>query len=126
MPCANLKSIDCENDCECAENFCKRFWLKNWIAARFLLIVSTYTSLIAIVDQASTKEALKDADNQTVFNINEEIRNVTVSVISKSILWNCREHSVTREYYRNTYIALITILFIAIHCHWIVEDPLVL
>lgn len=105
MPCTKL---------ERTENGCRHFWPKNSIAASVLLVVSTYTTLIAIVDQASTKEALKDADNQTVFNINEEIRNVTVSVISKSILWNCREYSMTRSYYKNIYILLITALFVYI------------
>lgn len=111
MPCNYFES---EKDRERDENRCKHFWIKNSIAARVLLVISTYTTLIAIVDQASTKEALKDADNQTVFTINEEIRNATVSVISKSILWNCREYSVTRNYYKNIYIALITLLFIYI------------
>ena len=94
----------------CEEYYWKQFFPKNDIAASFLLVVSTYTTLLAIVDQASTKEALKDADNQTKFNINEDIVNVTISQISKSILWNCREYSVTKGYYRGFYIALITIL----------------
>ena len=45
-------------------SFVKKYWRqfipKNDIAASFLLVVSTYTTLLAIVDQASTKEALKD------------------------------------------------------------------
>ena len=95
-------------------SFVKKYWKqfipKNHIAASFLLVVSTYTTLLAIVDQASTKEALKDADSQTMFNINEDIINVTISTISESILWNCREYSVTKNYYKGFYIALITIL----------------
>ena len=93
-----------------AKDHCRQFWPKNSTAASFLLVVSTYTTLLAIVDQASTKEAIKDADNQTVFDIDEDITNVTVSAISKSILWNCRDYSVTKDYYRGFYIALITIL----------------
>lgn len=96
---------------ECAKKCCKQFWPKNVTAASILLVVSTYTTLLAIVDQVSTKEALKDADDQAIFNINEEITNVTVSAITKSILWNCRDFSVTKNYYKGFYIALLTILF---------------
>ena len=74
---------------------CRQFWPKNSTAASLLLVVSTYTTLLAIVDQASTKEAIKDANNQTMFNIDEEIGNATVGSISKSLLWNCRNYSVT-------------------------------
>ena len=91
---------------------CNQFWPKNSTAASFLLVVSTYTTLLAIVDQASTKEAIKDANNQTMFNIDEEIGNVTVGSISKSLLWNCRDYSVTKNYYKGFYIALITILLL--------------
>ena len=101
-------SFDDEDE---AKDHCRQFWPKNSTAASFLLVVSTYTTLLAIVDQASTKEAIKDADNQTVFDIDEDITNVTVSAISKSILWNCRDYSVTKNYYKGFYIALITILF---------------
>ena len=90
----------------------KQFWPKNSTAASFLLVVSTYTTLLAVVDQASTKEAIKDADNQTEFNIDEEIGNVTVGSISKSLLWNCRDYSVTKNYYKGFYIALVTMLLL--------------
>lgn len=93
-----------------AKKCVKSIFPKNSTAASFLAVVSTYTTLLAIVDQASTKEAIKDADDQTIFNINEEVTNVTVSAISKSILWNCRDLSVTRNYYKGFYIVLITFL----------------
>ena len=92
------------------KNLVKSFFPKNSTAASFLVVVSTYTTLLAIVDQASTKEGIKDADDQTIFNINEEITNVTVSAISKSILWNCRDFSVTKNYYKGFYIVLISVL----------------
>ena len=95
---------------KCAKS-CFKFWPKKSTSARLLLFVSTYTTLLAIVDQTSTKEALKDADNQSRFNINEEFRNVTVSAISKSILWNCRDYSVTSKYYKGFYTFLMVILF---------------
>ena len=94
------------------KDHCKQFWPKNSTAASLLFVVSTYTTLLAIVDQASTKEAIKDADNQTMFNIDRETMNVTVGAISKSILWNCRDYSVTKNYYKGFYIALITILLL--------------
>ena len=96
------------------KNCCTQSWPKNQTAASILIVVSIYTTLLAIVDQASTKEAIKDANNQSIFNINEEIKNVTVSAISYSILWNCRDYSVTNNYYKGYYAALITILFVYI------------
>ena len=96
--------------CDINEACCRQFWPKNSTAARFLLVVSTYTALLTIVDQVSTKEAIEDADNQTVFDIDEEITNVTVTTISKSILWNFRDYSVTKNYYKGFYIMIITIL----------------
>ena len=92
------------------KNLVKSLFPKNSTAASFLVVVSTYTTLLAIVDQASTKEGIKDADDQTIFNINEEITNVTVSAMSKSILWNCRDFSVTKNYYKGFYIVLISVL----------------
>lgn len=104
--------------CDCTEErvdrFCKQFWPKNSTAASFFVVISTYTTLLSIIDQVSMREALKDADNQTTFTVNEEISDVTVSTISKSILWNCREYSVTRRFYRTFYLALIIILHLYI------------
>ena len=91
------------------ENF---FRSLDTIAEKFILVIATYTTLLAIIDQTSTVEALKDSDNQTVFNINEQITNVTISEISKSILWNCRDYSVTKQYYKAIYEAVIAISII--------------
>ena len=99
-----------KNNKEFVKKCCEQIFPKNHIAASILLVVSVYTTLLSIIDQASTKEAIKDANNQSVFNINEEIKNVTVSAISYSILWNCRDYSVTKRYYKGCYVALITIL----------------
>ena len=43
-----------------------QFFPKNHIAASILLVVSVYTTLLSIIDQASTKEAIKDANNQSI------------------------------------------------------------
>ena len=91
------------------ENF---FRSLDTIAEKFILVIATYTTLLSIIDQTSTVEALKDSDNQTVFNINEQITNVTISEISKSILWNCRDYSVTKQYYKAIYEAVIAISII--------------
>ena len=114
-----IKSICAEENVECVKNCCKQFWPKNRTAANILIVVSIYTTLLAIVDQASIKEAIKDADNQSIFNINEEITNVTVGAISYSILWNCRDYSVTKNYYKGYYIVLVTILLftLSLECH---------
>ena len=103
----------CSMDCE-FRKFCKQFWPKHSKAAAFLLIISTYTTILSILEQLSTREALKDADNQTIFTISDEISGVTVSTISQSILWNCREHSMTRNYYKTFYIILVTGVFVYI------------
>ena len=92
---------------------------KDAIAGDFLLIISIYSTLLAIVEQTSTKEALKDADNQMLFDINEEITNATVTEISSPILWNCRDYSMTKRNYKNIYITLLVITII-----WIVVGVL--
>jgi len=105
------------NTCDDSTKTCLTQCLpKNHIAGSLLLIISTYSTLLAIVEQTSTKEALRDADNKTIFDINEEYTNVTISKISSPILWNCRNYSMTRHNYRNIYVTLIvvTLLWIII------------
>ena len=98
--------------CNCIE----RCLPKDGVAGSLLLIISTYSTLLAIVEQTSTNEASSDSDNQTIFDINEEYINVTISKISSPVLWNCRSYSMSRHSYRNIYITLvvITILWIAV------------
>lgn len=87
-------------------------WLLPNGSERVLLVVSTYSTLLAIIDQTSTKEATKDSDNETIFDINDEITNVTVNGISHAVLWNCRDLSITKSFYQRFYLAVIICLFV--------------
>ncbi len=77
-----------------------------------LFAVSTYSTLLAIIDQASSKEAAKDSNNETLFAVNDEIVNVTVSRVSNTVLWNCRDSSITRLFYKRFYTAVVVCLFV--------------
>ena len=77
---------------------------------KVLFVVSTYSTLLSIVDQASSKEAAKDSNNETIFRVSDEIVNVTVAEISNAVLWNCRDSSITRLFYQRFYIAIVTCL----------------
>ena len=93
----------------------KQLLPKDDTAGSLLLIISIYVTLLSIIEQTSMKEALKDADDQMIFNINEEITNVTVAEISSSILWNCRDYSVTKNNYKGIYITMLVLVIL-----WIV------
>lgn len=88
-------------------------WLKLFPqgSEKVLFAVSTYSTLLAIIDQTSSKEAAKDSNNETLFIVNDEIVNVTVSRVSNAVLWNCRYSSITRQFYKRFYIAVLVCLF---------------
>ena len=90
------------------------YWLKSILpqgSEKVLFAVSTYSTLLAIIDQTSSKEAAKDSNNETLFTVSDEIVNVTVAGVSNAVLWNCRLSSATRAFYKNFYIAVVVCLF---------------
>ena len=79
-------------------------------AKKYIAGLGLYATFIATVDQLLMKEAVKDADGQSTFTIDATITNATVREISHAVLWNCREFSMTKSFYRNLYIFGIAFL----------------
>ena len=77
---------------------------------KYIAGLGLYATFIATVDQLLMKEAVKDADGESTFTIDATITNATVREISHAVLWNCREFSVTKRFYRNLYIFGIAFL----------------
>ena len=91
-------------------NCCKSYLPQG--SEKVLFAVSTYATLLSIIDQASSKEAVKDSNNETLFTVNDEIVNVTVARVSNAVLWNCRDSSMTSTFYKHFYTAVVVCLFI--------------
>ena len=79
-------------------------------AKKYIAGLTLYATFIAAIDQLLMKEAIKDADGETTFTIDANNTNATVREISHAVLWNCREFSVTREYYITLYEFGIAVL----------------
>ena len=71
---------------------------------KYLAGLALYATFIATIAQALMKEAIKDADGGSTFTIDATITNATVREISHAVLWNCRDFSMTKTFYRNLYI----------------------
>ena len=78
-----------------------------------------YASAINLISTTANAEATKDRQSGKLFNVTKIHQNVNVTKIDDAVLWNCREHSVTKGYYAVLYwmsiIALIvglTIVFL--------------
>ena len=103
-----------EKDKDTCTTRCTIYWLISILpqgSEKVLFAVSTYSTLLAIIDQTSSKEAAKDSNNETLFTVSDEIVNVTVAGVSNAVLWNCRDYSITRSFYRRFYIAVVVCLF---------------
>lgn len=74
------------------------------IAASFITAYSTITT-------ASDNEATSDRDSTQ--DINDVYKQVEIERISSSILWNCREYSTTRRYYKAFFYLLFVGLILA-------------
>ena len=94
------------------------------------IVVSVYTTVAAVISTAAHNEATKDSTSERTFNVTDrpEHMDVNVTEISNAILWDCREKSVTRRYYRSLYgllfmsFGLIVLIFIGarltVMCGW--------
>jgi len=94
------------------------------------IIVSVYTTVTAVISTAAQNEAIKDTTSERQFNVTNrpDYMNVPVKEISNAILWDCREKSVTRSYYKSLYgllfmsFGLIVLIFIGarltVMCGW--------
>ena len=73
------------------------------------IITYVYISVVNLISTTANAEATADTNSMTLFNITSkpEHANVSISFIDNAVLWNCREHSVTKTYYKGLYWMLI-------------------
>ena len=74
------------------------------------IITYVYVSVVNLISTTANSEASDDIYSTVLFNVTSqpEHTNVSVSFIDDAILWNCRDHSVTKHYYRGLYWMLIS------------------
>ena len=84
------------------------------------IIVSVYITIGTAITTAANNEAANDTNGNGTFDLTSrsEHQNVLVSQVTNSVLWNCREKSLTKQYYRALYgllfstFTLIMLVFI--------------
>ena len=74
------------------------------------IVISVYTTVAAVISTTAHNEATEDTTNDRRFNLTDkpEHTDVPVNEISNAILWDCREKSVTNQYYKALYGILFT------------------
>jgi len=91
--------------CTVKEAFKDNQWTIYFVVDFQLVFIFThiYTSAINFISTTANSEATKDRVSGNLFNVTDIYSNVRVTEIDDAVLWNCREHSVTKEYYRFLY-----------------------
>ena len=75
------------------------------------IIVSVYVTIITAITSTANNEAADDTDGNRTFALTsrpEHRTMVQISGVSNAVLWNCREKSVTNQYYKVLYGLLFT------------------
>ena len=74
------------------------------------IITYVYVSVVNLISTTANSEASEDIHSTKLFNVTSQLEhtNVNVSFIDDAILWNCRDHSATKHYYRGLYWMLIS------------------
>ena len=71
------------------------------------IITFVYISVVNLISTTANNEATTDVNSNNTFTVTAEHANVNVSFIGDAVLWNCRNHSVTKRYYQVLYFMLI-------------------
>ena len=74
------------------------------------IIVSVYVSIGTAITATANNEAADDANGNGTFDITSrpEHSNLQISDVSNAVLWDCREKSITKQYYKVLYGLLFT------------------
>jgi len=74
------------------------------------IVISVYTTVARLIATTAHNEATDDANNDRLFNLTDkpEHTDVPVKEISNAVLWDCRDKSVTNNYYKALYGMLFT------------------
>ena len=78
------------------------------------IFTHVYTSAINLISTTANTEATKDRQSGELFTVTDLHPNVSVTEIDDAVLWNCREHSVTKGYYKLLYLMSIIALIIGL------------
>ncbi|XP_065882987.1 uncharacterized protein [Dysidea avara] len=82
------------------------------------IITYAYITVVSLISDTADSEATRDAKSMAKFNIttHPSHQEVEVEFIDDAVLWNCRDKSVTKHYYRGLYWMLtattVAILFV--------------
>ena len=86
--------------------------------------------MASVISTTAHNEAMKDSTSERPFNVTNRPEHIDVIVqeVSNAVLWDCRENSVTRRYYKSLYgllfasFGLIGIIYIgarlSVMCGW--------
>ena len=84
------------------------------------VVTAVYASLVSQFQHVANQEAAGDIGSDRNFKVNSEFTNHSISGgISDRILWNCREDSRTKFYYRTLYLGLILYYFSIIAIYFV-------
>ena len=80
------------------------------------IITYVYITVVNLISTTANNEANQFAENPMEFNVTSraEHTNVVVNYIDDAVLWNCREHSLTRNYYATLYWMLLTMFIVTL------------
>ena len=75
------------------------------------IITYVYISVVNLISTTANNEANRDVQGTVRFNVTARPgdTDVVVNYIDDSVLWNCREHSLTSDYYVTLYWMLLSV-----------------
>ena len=72
------------------------------------IITFVYVSAVNLISTTANNEATIDVNYNGTFNVTTEHINVNVDCIDDAVLWSCRHHSMTKNYYKILYTQVNT------------------
>ena len=77
------------------------------------VITYVYITVVNLISATANSEATRDAKSLATFNVSSDLNHqgVEVRFIDNAVLWNRRENSVTKSYYKTLYWMLIGTTF---------------
>jgi len=87
------------------------------------VILYVYVTAVNLISTTATAEATTDSQCNNRFDVTSrpEHLNVSVSSIDDAVLWNCRDLSETKTYYKGLYILLLIAFFLTLLLFFIVK-----
>ena len=91
------------------------------------IILYVYVTAVNLISTTATTEATTDSECTGRYNVTSrpEHMNVSVSSIDDAVLWNCRNLSETKIYYKGLYILLLVAFFLTLLIFLIVKCTII-